>query len=74
MEIARREFLKAAAMLGPTVLVLGGVDIAAACDVGRRMVDHAPKPLLPAPHYVTKVVRRVTPSGVGYNEVLSLPA
>jgi len=73
MEIARREFLRAAAVLGPTLLVLGGVDVAAACDVSGK-IEHAPKPVLPAPRYATKVVRRVTPTGIGYNEVLSLPA
>ena len=50
MEIARREFLKAAAVLGPTALVLGGVDVAAACDVDGRMAEHSVKPVLPAPH------------------------
>jgi hypothetical protein len=73
MQIERREFLRSAAVLGPTILVLGGDDIAAACDVGGK-IEHAPKPVLPALRYVTKVVRRVTPTGVGYNEVLSLPA
>lgn len=71
--ISRREFLKAVSVLGPAAVVLGGGARAVACDVAGRMPAHAPKPVLPAPRYVTTVVSRVTPDGIGYREVLSLP-
>jgi len=73
MRLARREFLKAMSLLGPAAMVLGGAERAMACDVAGRMPADAAKPVLPAPRYVTTVMRRFTPSGIGYNDVVSLP-
>jgi hypothetical protein len=80
----RRRFLGGSALLG-VAAALGPAGLAALRRVappgapdlahpGQLPHVHPPHPVLPAPVYVTGVVRRRTPGGVVYLEAVARPA
>ena len=82
--IDRRRFLGGTALLGLSA-VLGPAGVAAprrttappgSADlphVGQVPHDHTPRPILPAPRYVTMVEMRRTPAGVPYPAAVARP-
>lgn len=83
--IDRRRFLGGTALLGLSAVLgpagvsslrrttapPGSADLA---HVGQLPHDHAPRPILPAPRYVTVVEMRRTPAGVPYPAAVARPA
>ena len=80
----RRRFLGGAAALGAAAVLApaGVVTLRSTARPGSADVVHAgalphvhrPRPILPAPHYVTVVETRTTPGGVPYRAAVARPA